>query len=186
MKHLLKNMEIKIKYIQAFTLVELLVTIVVLAITMVIAVPSFYSMIQNNRAVTTTNNLVYAFKLARSEAIKRAVSVSVCPTANSNFTACGTNWTEGWIVFVNPDENGVFDNNDIEPLLRGEDIKNSNYTIRPNPNVSVITFNSSGFTAPGSANVTFTVQAAGCTTNNARTIAISTTGRSSVNAINCT
>ena len=177
-------MKLKFKQYAGFTLIEMLVTVVVLAVTLVIAVPSFYSLIQNSRTITTTNSILYAFKLARSEAIKRAVSVSVCPTANEDFDACGNDWTKGWIVFVNPDEDSVFANNSIEPLLRSEKIADADYTIEPSPNLRVITFNSAGFAITG--NVTFTIQADGCTTDHAREINISTTGRTSVISIDCT
>ena len=176
-------MKINTRSIRAFTLIEMIVTVVVVAIIMTMAVPSFNSHIQNSRAIATANNLFFALKLARSEAIKRAVSVSVCPAGNVNFTACGSDWTQGWLVFVNSDENSVFQNNTVEPLIRSEQVTGSNYTITPLPNTSVITFNSSGFAQTG--NTTFTVQAAGCVTDHARTVSISTTGRTFITAINC-
>jgi type IV fimbrial biogenesis protein FimT len=173
------------KYTSGFTLIEMLVTVVILSIVLAVAVPSFYSMIQNNRSVTTTNNLIFGLKLARSEAIKRGVSVSVCPTANSNFTACGTDWTQGWFVFVNPDENSIFANNANEVLIRSEQLTGTNYQITPSPNVNLLTYKSSGFVAAGTGNVTFAIYSQGCKTDHARSLNISTTGRTSVINTNC-
>lgn len=54
-----------------FTLVELMVTVAVLAILSTIAYPSFQSTIRSNRVATTTNELIASLALARSEAIKK-------------------------------------------------------------------------------------------------------------------
>ncbi len=53
---------------KGFTLFELIVTIAVAAIIVSVGIPGFTSFVQNNRAVTHTNDLVTALNLARSEA----------------------------------------------------------------------------------------------------------------------
>lgn len=174
-----------LKILRGFTLIEMLVTVVILAIVIVVAIPSFYSLVQNNRSVSATNSLLFGLKLARSEAIKRGLSVSICPTADANFSACGNDWTQGWLVFVNPDENGTFANNTTEVLIRSEQLTGSNHLISPSPNVSLLTYKSSGFAAPGTSNVTFTIYAQGCKSDHARNLNISTTGRTSVTNVNC-
>lgn len=75
---------------RGFTLVELMVTIAVLAVMLAIAVPSFQEFTRRNRVVAASNSLVSALALARSEAIKRAARVTVA----------SANWTGGWQVFV--------------------------------------------------------------------------------------
>lgn len=66
-----------------FTLVELLVTIVVAAVLIMIAVPSFKSITLSNRLGTTGNAVVTALHTARMEAIKRNASVQFCSDASS-------------------------------------------------------------------------------------------------------
>lgn len=79
-----------------FTLLELMVAIAVAAILITVSAPSFRSIIQNNRLVGQSNEMVTAFQVARSEALKRNRPVIICPSSDG--TGCGTAWTDGWIV----------------------------------------------------------------------------------------
>lgn len=97
------------------TLIELLVTISILAILLTVAVPSFQSFIANNRVDTFANNLFSSFLLARSEGIKRNKQVMVC--RSSNGTSCSGAWNEGWIVFVDTNKNGSPAGDSTEPIL---------------------------------------------------------------------
>jgi len=94
-----------------FTLIELIVTVSIAAILMSIAVPSFKTMIDSNRLSTGTNELVSAFILARSEALKRSQTVTVCTSTNSTTCASAGNndFGQGWIVFVDCGTEGVKD-----------------------------------------------------------------------------
>jgi prepilin-type N-terminal cleavage/methylation domain-containing protein len=92
-----------------FTLIELLVTMTIAAILLAIAVPSFNSSIASARASDGANSLLGALELARSEAVRRGVTVSVCrvtvvPATACNNTAAGSfvvgDWAAGWMVFA--------------------------------------------------------------------------------------
>ncbi|MBK1731985.1 GspH/FimT family pseudopilin [Thiococcus pfennigii] len=84
------------------TLIELIMTLALAGILMALAVPSFQSVIANNRSTAQANAIVTALSLARSEAIKRGGQVSVCPSADPEAASpvCrdGTDWSDGWIV----------------------------------------------------------------------------------------
>ena len=84
---------------RGFTLVELMVTIAVLAIVLSVAAPSFLGLIQGNRTQTLSQDLLGAVQLARAEAVKRRQTVLVC-RRNDAGTDCaeGTDWTAGWLV----------------------------------------------------------------------------------------
>ena len=91
---------------RGFTLIELMVTIAVAAILLGIAVPSFQDLVIRNRLATKANELITALNLARSEAVKRGIWVTVCKSANSTASSSdcsdsgSVNWVQGWIVFV--------------------------------------------------------------------------------------
>lgn len=86
---------------RGFTLLELLILVAVMAILLSVAVPSFFSAIQNSRMTAQANDLVTAFQLARSEALKRNVPISICASDTSAATpTCGSDWSEGWLVII--------------------------------------------------------------------------------------
>ena len=72
-----------------FTLLELLVTITIVGILSSIALPSFRSLILNQRIKTASFDLVASLTTARSEAIKWNGNVTMTP-------ALGSDWTTGW------------------------------------------------------------------------------------------
>lgn len=79
-----------------FTLVELMVTIAVMAILFAIAVPSFLNASLHSKLNAISNSFVASAQLARSEAIKRNAPVTLC--ASSSGTGCVGSWSDGWIV----------------------------------------------------------------------------------------
>lgn len=96
---------------KGFTLIELMVTISVMAILAAIAYPSFQSTLRSNRMATTSNELISALSLARSEAIKGTRGGGVC--ASTNGTECdGAAWTDGWMVWEDTNRSGDFDSDD--------------------------------------------------------------------------
>lgn len=101
------------KQYSGFTLIELIVTVSIVAILVSIAAPSFRTMLENNRASAATNEFVSALLLARSEALKRRNNVSICTSIDQNTCAGNgvTDFTSGWIVFQDCNANGIIENN---------------------------------------------------------------------------
>lgn len=75
-----------------FTLIELTVSIFLLAILATIAIPSLQRIIESQRLRSTAFGLVSDLTLARSEAVKRGATVELAPI--------GDNWADGWQVRV--------------------------------------------------------------------------------------
>ncbi|MDZ7752605.1 MAG: GspH/FimT family pseudopilin [Gammaproteobacteria bacterium] len=95
---------------RGFTIIELMITILIVSILLAIGVPSMQTLIMNNRLTSSANNFLTELNLARSEAIKRGVQVVVCRTnaPNADPPVCGAGtantWTDGWITFVNDND----------------------------------------------------------------------------------
>lgn len=79
-----------------FTLIELMVTLSILAILLGIGVPSFRSMIEGNRITTVANDLVGALQFSRSEAVKRGTAITLC--ASNDQSTCSGTWVNGWVA----------------------------------------------------------------------------------------
>ena len=158
-------------HIQArgLTLVELMITLAITSILITGVAPSFSASVKNTRLVTQLNSLHTSISLARSEAINRNSSITVCRSATS--TSCTGVWQDGWIVFVDDDADGSVDDGDEIISVHSALPDGSTLT---SAQVQVI-YASSGLAEPGS-NSTFTL----CDTRGAakaKGIIIGTTGR---------
>ncbi len=102
-----------------FTVIELLVTIVIASILLAVAIPSFQSIILNNRLTTQSGDFMSALYLTRSEAIKRGTRVTLCKSADGKSCSKNGDWDQGWIVFVDSaNENQYPIRDDGETILR--------------------------------------------------------------------
>ena len=83
------------------TLVELMVSIALLAILLAIAAPNFQGMTASSRLTSASNDLLGTLQQARAQAIRTGARVTVCKSTNgvqcNNTAADG--WERGWIVF---------------------------------------------------------------------------------------
>lgn len=113
-----------------FTLIELMVTVALAAIILTIGIPSFRTAILNNSRTTQVNEFVGVLNLARSEAIKRGIRVTICRRLND--TTCATDttsiWENGWIVFVDQNQDGIIDAG--EEILKVYGAIPNNFTLR--------------------------------------------------------
>lgn len=105
------------------TLVELLIVIVITSILASIAIPSYRRMVVSNRVSSMVSDLHGALLLARSEALKRSVSIGLCKSSNASSTAptCDTaddtlGWGTGWIIYA--DTNGNKAKESTEPVIQ--------------------------------------------------------------------
>lgn len=87
---------------RGFNLIELMLTIAVIAIALAVAVPNFSFLLESNRVSATTNQIVGALNLGRVEATKQGTRISVF-IAEDNANNWGV-WRDGLV-----NENGAFD-----------------------------------------------------------------------------
>lgn len=85
-------------YARGFTIIELMTALVIAAILMAVAVPSFRNASLGSQLSASANNLLASVQLARSEAIKRNVAVTLCASSNGTTCAGGGGWQQGWVV----------------------------------------------------------------------------------------
>lgn len=110
------------KTIQAFTLIELMVTLAIAGILTAYGVPFLGTLMTNNSLTNTNNDLVASLQYARSSSIRLQGRVIVCTSNNTTSAtpSCGgptVPWTAGWLIFQNNDTTNVtFDSGDV--LLR--------------------------------------------------------------------
>lgn len=99
---------------RGFSLIELMVTIAVLAILVAIGLPSFQGTMRSNQVATGTNELLASMSLARSEAIRNPGGAGICATGDGE--GCGGDWNGGWMVWIDANANGAPD--DDERVVR--------------------------------------------------------------------
>lgn len=116
-----------------FSLIELMITLALLTIFIMLAVPSFTTWIMNTRIRTTAESIANGLQVARNEAVRRNTTVQFV------LDAAGSGWTvscQNVVLPVCPDTNP------IQQRVTGEGGNNS-ITVTPS-NGGIIVFNSLG------------------------------------------
>jgi type IV fimbrial biogenesis protein FimT len=87
---------------RGFSLIELMVVLGVVAVILVIAAPGYSVLTFRTKIKSHANELVTGAYLARSEAIKRNVPMTMCISTDGTTCAGGGDWDAGWII-ISPD-----------------------------------------------------------------------------------
>jgi type IV fimbrial biogenesis protein FimT len=133
-----------------FTLVEMLTTMVVLAVVLAVVAPGLGSFISANRLGASQSELLSALALARSEATKRGKRVVVAATA----PVSGAEFSGGWKVFVDEDQDGALSAGDT--TVRDYPATAGAVKIKTAGGETAVTFTPRGYLAP-LARMQFTV-----------------------------
>ena len=166
---LLNNLSLR--RIRGFTLPEMLVTLTIFVILITMTAPSMQSLVINQRVSSATQKIFTSIHLARSEAIKRQQTVSLCSTVDGvSCDQANTGWEQGWLIFTDSGADGIL--NDGDQILQVSEAENDQLIISWNRGFSV-SFNSRG-QADGAG--TFEI----CANGEVRAIVISLTGRSRI------
>lgn len=131
---------------RGLTLIELIVTLAVLAVLAGFALPAMLSLVQDARATAVINQLVGQVRFARSAALTAHRRVTLCPGRGGR---CGrrNTWHDGTIAFIDVNRNGRVDSG--ERVLREFPgfIDGTVVTWRAFGNRSSLTIRANGLTA---------------------------------------
>ncbi|MCG6869989.1 MAG: GspH/FimT family pseudopilin [Gammaproteobacteria bacterium] len=158
------------------TLIELVVTLGIAAILTTQAVAGLSRLVRVNQLTTETNRMISALALARSEAIKRGVRVTVCGSTHGSACDVPGGYEQGWVVFEDRNNDArIGEDESIISFYNAN--KDDSLTIRGNrPVASYVSYVSSGV----SRRITGGFQAGSITLCNeaaGRKIVIGATGR---------
>ena len=172
-----------LKISRGFTLLELMTTLAVAAIVVSVGVPTFRGVVNDSRLASQANEFVSAIAIARSAAVRYQRNATVCRSTNFDAAvpgcAAGTDWSVGWIVWVDKDSDAAIDANEIlavhEPL-RGT-------TSLTSAAAGSFVYDARGFSTVGGDTLTLCDDRTGET---GRRIRVNNVGRTNVALLGCT
>ena len=178
---------------RGFTLIELMVTVGLVALLLSAVIPNMRTFLRNNQLSGGVNDMLRSIQIARTEAIKRQNgNVVICGTAApavaDTAMSCDYATFKGWFVFQ--DTNGNWQHDAAEPVIERHGLLDTNVTVKTDANARIVSFGPSGFANPAGVKVPMRtlvicdsrgVQQVG-TAATARALFISTTGRSRVSS----
>ncbi len=174
-----------------FTLVELLITIVIVTALLAMGIPSLKDFMKNNRLGAHSNALVTALQLARSEAVKRGSDTVICASANQTTCTGNGDWDKGWIVFSDLNLNGTPDLGASAPLCEDTEdcmLRTSGALSGKNQiitSAASLRFLPTGLASNGGATATLTLVADNCVRDQSRKIQVTLQGHTIVTKQAC-
>ncbi|TVZ40122.1 type IV fimbrial biogenesis protein FimT [Alteromonadaceae bacterium 2753L.S.0a.02] len=128
-----------------FTIIELMMVLFVVGILVGIASPSMQVMIERNRTEAQLNAIYSTLLTARSEAISRNQPAVICKSADRSACTTSGNWEQGWLLYIDADDDGTFDAS--EELITSKGALHTGFTLRAaSPLNNVVSFRANGTT----------------------------------------
>lgn len=158
-----------------FTLIELMVTLALVAIVLSFGVPNMTQLIRSNQVINQTNSVLGGIQLARAEAVKRGIGVAVC--GSSDQVSCDGQWGQGWLVYEDSDGASSPTANNIIRMATGSAEVN-------NTSGGVVRFDHQGLRRETSES-TVIIKRTACGAEKARQISIARGGRAASEKVAC-
>jgi type IV fimbrial biogenesis protein FimT len=139
-----------------FTLIELMVTVGLVAVLMAAVIPNMRVFLRNDQLTDGANDMLHSIQVARTEAIKRQNgNVVVCgtstPTVPDAAMTCDYATFNGWFVFQ--DTNGNWQHDAGEPVIERHGLLDTNVTVKTDANARIVSYSPSGFANPAGVKV---------------------------------
>ncbi|MCB1751976.1 MAG: GspH/FimT family pseudopilin [Gammaproteobacteria bacterium] len=138
---------------RAFTLIELIIAMAIIAVVLSVGVPGITSLAGNGRITSAVNSVVRHLHYARSEAVRRSRPVVLCPSLAGTGCDDSFHWEQGFMLFADNNADRIPDDGDS--ILRHFRPDESRTRILTSPGRKKITYQASGM-SPGST-ATFTI-----------------------------
>ncbi len=141
----------KIRTQRGVTMMEMVITLLILGMVAALGLPSLNGFIEGNRLNAAIADLQSSMQTARSEAVGRNAYVTLCPI-NSSGNNCGAwvnrGWHHGWYIFVDVDGDARIDGGDGDEIIYIHDALLGSLTLHGTAGVrNFITFRPSGMTS---------------------------------------
>ena len=107
------------------TIIEMLISLSIIAILLTVVAPSVQSILKSNKVTADVNNLSALARQARFTAINERADVVLCPT--TNYSSCSGSWSNAKMVFIDNNGNGNRDTDErliasADPLSQSNSI----------------------------------------------------------------
>jgi len=133
------------KHQLGLTLLELIVTLAIMAIVISIIPSVSAAFIHSNRVTAAVNLIAGDMSYARSEAVMRGQNVQLCKSSNGTKCIRTSQWESGWIIFV--DENKNRKREEYEEILKYQPkLSQINITYKGSGSSNYIRFRADGQT----------------------------------------
>lgn len=108
------------------------------------AAPGLNDMVQRSQATSVINWLTTSVMFSRHAAVSLGTTVTLCPSRDG--LTCGGKWHQGTIVFTDPNQNRIMDNNETLLQRFQYPLPNGTVTWRAFQNRQYLQLTSDGFT----------------------------------------
>ncbi|OAL80872.1 fimbrial biogenesis protein FimT [Acinetobacter sp. SFB] len=122
-----------------FTLIELIITLAIVAIIVSIALPYFHDIMARQEIKNISNKLISSIQLAKSHAAIHHTNVVLCPSQNK--VSCqSSHWNSGFIVFLDSNKNRQVDADEKIISIETTELKYGNLDWRGTLRTPSVTF----------------------------------------------